>query len=155
VIQGLLGYARPGEAEAVAVRVDEAAATAVERAIPFADARGITLRWLGGGPTLLQAAPTAVRQVLDNLIRNAIDAMEDGEIEVELKAGIVEVRDRGAGIPAAVRARLYQPFVTGRPDGTGLGLAVSQRIAKALGGQIIHLPREGGGTIARWELNHG
>ncbi len=155
VIQGLLGYARPGEADPVDVRVDEAAAAAVERAVPFADAKGITVVWRGGRDLTLLAAPTAVRQVLDNLLRNAIDASAEGEIEVEVSAGAVEVRDRGAGIPAGVRARLYEPFVTGRPEGTGLGLAVSQRIARALGGRIVHENRDGGGTIARWEVRHG
>lgn len=152
VIQGLLGYARPGEAEPVDVRVDEAAAAAVDRAVPFADARGVEVRWLGGPSLTLQAAPTAVRQVLDNLVRNAVEASAEGVVEVEVRSGAVEVRDRGAGLPAGVRARLYEPFVTGRAEGTGLGLAVSQRIARALGGRIIHEDRVGGGTIARWEV---
>lgn len=161
VIQGLLGYARPGEAEPEDLSVEEAAAAAVERAIPFADARGTTIRMLEGSPSVtLCAAPTAVRQVLDNLIRNAVEASTQGEaeaeaggeIEVEVHAGVVEVRDRGRGIPQHIREKLYEPFVTGRPEGTGLGLAVSQRIAHALGGRIIHRDREGGGTVARWEL---
>lgn len=155
VIQGLLGYARPGEAEPVLLRVDELAAAAVERAIPFADMRGSTVSWRGGEPIPLLAAPSAVRQVLDNLIRNAIEASADGEVEVQARGGAVEVRDRGEGLPDAVRARLYEPFVTGRPEGTGLGLAVSQRIAHALGGRIVHLDREGGGTVARWEPTCG
>lgn len=155
VIQGLLGYARPGETEAADVRVDEAAAAAVERAVPFADSRGVEVVWRGGPPTVIHAGPTAVRQVLDNLVRNAIEATAAGTVEVEVVAGGVEVRDRGPGLPPAVRARLYEPFVTGRPDGTGLGLAVSQRLARSLGGRIVHLDRAGGGTIARWEILHG
>jgi signal transduction histidine kinase len=156
VVQGLLGYARPGEAEPTTVRLDEATAAAVERAVLFADARGVGLSWKGGEPTSLLAAPTAVRQVLDNLIRNAIEASAEGdEVEVEVLKGTIEIRDRGPGIPASLRQRLYEPFVTGRPDGTGLGLAVSQRIARSLGGEIRHQTRMGGGTIARWEVQHG
>ena len=156
VIQGLLGYARPGEAEPTDVRLDEAASAAADRAVPFGDARGVAVRWLGGGPCTLQAAPTAVRQVLDNLIRNAVEASaEADEVEVEVIGDAVEVRDRGSGLPLKVRERLYEPFVTGRTEGTGLGLAVSQRIARALGGRILHLDRTGGGTVARWELRHG
>lgn len=156
VIQGLLGYARPGEAEPVDVRVADEAAAAVERAVPLADTRGVTVTFVGGDGTTLRAAPTAVRQVLDNLVRNAVDAStEGGAVEVEVRDGAVEVRDRGAGVPDAVRARLYQPFVSGRVDGTGLGLAVSQRIAVALGGRIAHLDRAGGGTVARWGVSGG
>ena len=155
VIQGLLGYARPGEAEPTTVRVDEAAAAAVERAMPYADSRGVDICWADGPPLTVQAAPTAVRQVLDNLVRNAVDASTAGAVEVLVVDGAVEVRDRGGGLPPSVRARLYEPFVTGRPDGTGLGLAVSQRIARALGGRIVHEDRAGGGTVARWEVRHG
>lgn len=156
VIQGLLGYARPGEAEPALVRVDEAASAAADRVVPFADEGGVVVTWLGGPPCTLHAAPTAVRQVLDNLLRNAVLASPPGQaVEVEVVEGAVEVRDRGPGIPAPVRARLYEPFVTGRPDGTGLGLAVSQRIARALGGRIVHVDRDGGGTVARWEVRHG
>ena len=155
VIAGLLGYARPGEAEPTEVRVDEAAAAAVERAMPYADSRGVTIRWEGGPPVSVHAAPTAVRQVLDNLVRNAVDASATEPVDVVALGGSLEVRDRGPGLPPAVRARLYEPFVTGRPEGTGLGLAVSQRIARALGGRIVHEDRPGGGTVARWEVRHG
>lgn len=155
VVQGLLGYARPGEADPVEVQVDEAAAAAVDRAVPFADAQGIDIRWLGGPALTLHASPTAVRQVLDNLIRNAVEAGRQGTVEVEVRAGAVEIRDRGGGLPENVRERLYEPFVTGRAEGTGLGLAVSQRIARALGGRIVHEDRVGGGTVVRWEVRDG
>lgn len=156
VIQGLLGYARPGEAEPTAVHLDEAASAAAERAVPFGDARSVGVRWVGGAPCTIQAAPTAVRQVLDNLVRNAIEASTAGDdVEIEVVGEAVEVRDRGPGLPPKVRSRLYEPFVTGRAEGTGLGLAVSQRIARALGGRIVHTDRTGGGTVARWEVRHG
>jgi signal transduction histidine kinase len=62
----------------------------------------------------------------------------------------VRVHDRGPGLPEPVRRRLYEPFVTGRPDGTGLGLAVCQRVVRSLGGRIHHDDRPGGGTTATW-----
>lgn len=156
VVAGLLGFARPGEAAVEAVQLAALAAAAVDRAVPYADAREVGVRWLGGPSTPLSGSPTAVRQVLDNLIRNAVEASPPGaEVEVALAPGGVEVRDRGPGVPAALRPRLYEPFATTRADGTGLGLAVSQRIARALGGRIVHEDRPGGGTLARWEVGGG
>lgn len=156
VVSGLLGFARPGEALPAPVRVDEAAAQAADRAVLYADARDVRVRWRGGPPLTVVGSPTAVRQVLDNLVRNAVEASPAGaEVELEGGPGWVEVRDRGPGLPASVRARLYEPFATGRPDGTGLGLAVSQRVARALGGRLEHQDRPGGGTIARWEVGGG
>jgi signal transduction histidine kinase len=114
----------------------------------------VTLAVTAAPAVRLVAPPTAVRQVLDNLVRNAIEASPaGGTVEVGLSPDRVEVRDRGAGVPAAVRARLYEPFVTGRRDGTGLGLAICQRVAVALGGALTHADRDGGGTVATWRLH--
>lgn len=158
VVTGLMGFARPGEEPAGEVALDAAAAAAADRSAPMADAREVTVRLeRNGAPPAVRASASAVRQVLDNLVHNAVQASPPGA-EVTLAVGpgaVVEVRDRGAGIPDAVRARLYEPFVTGRPDGTGLGLAVCQRIVRAQGGTLVHADRPGGGTIARWTLVGG
>src|SRR5690606_259243 len=114
----------------------------VDRATPVAELRDVVLT-VEATPLRVTMPPSAARQILDNLLRNAIDAGSDVDVVVD---GHVEVRDRGPGVPADVRGRLYEPFVTGRPDGTGLGLAVCQRIARALGGRIEHVDRDGGGT---------
>lgn len=152
VIVGLLGFARPGEEPATTVRLGELAARCVERLGPTADARDVGLVVTGEASEALIASPSAARQVLDNLTRNAIEASPaGGEVTVELVPGVgVRVHDRGPGLPEAVRRRLYEPFVTGRPDGTGLGLAVCQRIVRSLGGRIHHDDRPGGGTTATW-----
>jgi signal transduction histidine kinase len=159
VVQGLLGFARPGEEPAERVDLGAAASAAADRVTPFAELRDVTVRYLGGDDVHTLASPSAARQVFDNLLRNAVDASAPGStVEIEVRGGsaadgpVVEVRDQGPGIPAAVRTRLYQPFVTGRPDGTGLGLAVSKRIARAHGGDLVHHDREGGGTVAVWTL---
>jgi signal transduction histidine kinase len=154
VVEGLLGFARPGREATAEVDLAAAVGATVDRLALVADARDVTLAVTAAPAVRLVAPPTAVRQVLDNLVRNAIEASPaGGTVEVGLSPDRVEVRDRGAGVPAAVRARLYEPFVTGRRDGTGLGLAICQRVAVALGGALTHADRDGGGTVATWRLH--
>ncbi len=154
IVQGLLGFARPGEEPPQEVDLVQAASLAVERVTSAAELKDVDLRLLVSARAKLYASPSGIRQVLDNLLRNAVEASLPGScVEVEVQAGpTIEVRDRGAGIPPAVRPRLYEPFVTGRPEGTGLGLAICQRIVRAQGGALSHLDRPDGGTIARWTL---
>ncbi len=152
VVEGLLGFARPGEEAPTPLDLAAVAQRTVERFGPLADAAGVTLRVAGAGDPFL-ASPSAARQILDNLVRNAVEASPDGAlVEVTVEKGRVLVKDRGAGIPAAVRRRLYEPFATGRADGTGLGLAVAARIARSQGGELVHEERPGGGTVAVWRL---
>lgn len=156
VVQGLLGFARPGEEPAERIDLATATAAALDRITPTADHADVTVRLAAGPAGFTTASPSAVRQVLDNLLRNAVEASAaGGVVEVEVRPGIIEIRDRGPGVPAAIRARLYEPFVTGRAEGTGLGLAVCQRIVRASGGTLTHVDRDGGGTIARWTLEGG
>lgn len=108
----------------------------------------------------LPLRPRALERAVINLIDNAL---KYGGSEVTLGAraeagGVVlEVRDRGPGIPAAEVERLKRPFTRlelARSDttGTGLGLAIVERIARLHGGRLELLPREGGGLIARLTL---
>ncbi len=92
-----------------------------------------------------------LRQVLINLIQNALQAIELGgtlkvetklrdnlDIEGKLRSWVeIGVSDTGPGVPQQVLANLFRPFVTTRQKGTGLGLAISQRIVRAAGGEIV------------------
>ncbi len=96
-----------------------------------------------------------LRQVLVNLVRNAAEASGPGgrvSIRIVEQEGAAElsVEDTGPGMPEEVRARLFEPFFTTRPRGTGLGLAVSRAIARAHGGELAaSVP---GGQGARFAL---
>jgi signal transduction histidine kinase len=84
--------------------------------------------------------PGRLRQVFANLLANAGQAQERGEIELSAEtaggAARVRVHDSGPGIPQAVRERLFDPFVTTKAGGTGLGLAVAQMIVERHGGTL-------------------
>lgn len=96
-----------------------------------------------------------IQQILLNLIRNAIEAMErsdrrDLTISTRARAdGYMEIRvaDTGSGLDEHVAARLFEPFVTSKAHGMGVGLSICRTIAEAHGGQIWVEPNTGGGTI--------
>jgi signal transduction histidine kinase len=91
-------------------------------------------------------------QVLQNLLRNAVDSMPQGgalslKTEREEKNAVLRVADTGSGIPAEVKDRIFSPFFTTKADGTGLGLAVSKRIVDSHNGQIDCESKPGKGTV--------
>jgi len=95
--------------------------------------------------------PDKVKQVLLNILLNALAAMKSGgRLEINLKREkenvLIEVMDSGMGIAAADLPRIYDPYFTSKPAGTGLGLAVVQKIMEAHGGRIIVESVEGMGT---------
>lgn len=94
-----------------------------------------------------------IEQVLVNLLHNALDAMAELPERVltlssRQNAGAVEITvcDTGKGIPQPVAGTLFQPFVTTKENGMGIGLAISKSIVDAHGGQIFAEPNPGGGT---------
>jgi signal transduction histidine kinase/DNA-binding response OmpR family regulator len=102
-------------------------------------------------PEKLRGDPVRVRQVLANLLGNAIKFTEQGEVtlRIEVRERSPErvrlhfsVRDTGIGIPVEVQSRLFQPFTqadgstTRRHGGTGLGLAISRRLVEMMGGEV-------------------
>ena len=98
-----------------------------------------------------------LRQALLNLLRNAREAMPGGGvIEVRVAAEgmsvVVDVADRGGGIPEDIRARVFDPFFSTKGEGTGLGLAITRHILEAHGGSVTCEPRAGGGTAFRLAL---
>jgi signal transduction histidine kinase len=105
-----------------------------------------------------------LRQVFDNLIDNAVQAMGyGGTLTVRVRAmqhegedGLaVDIIDTGEGMDTMVRSRAKDPFFTTRPSGTGLGLAIVDRIVDAHGGRFIIESRAGEGTTATVFLPSG
>jgi PAS domain S-box-containing protein len=93
-----------------------------------------------------------LRQVLDNLLRNAVDAISgEGTIEVETdvldRFVAIRVKDTGSGVPENIREKLFEPFFTTKPHGTGLGLATSQQIIFEHNGHLLVESQPGKGSV--------
>ncbi|MEU8821682.1 HAMP domain-containing sensor histidine kinase [Actinoplanes sp. NPDC048796] len=126
----------------------DVAAEVTERAgiwQPLAAERGITLRADVEGPLPATAMPGAIEQILDNLVSNALNAAPDGSVITLAAAGTapdrveVHVIDAGPGLPADQREKALEPFwrAPGAPrGGTGLGLALVSKLARAGGGGV-------------------
>jgi PAS domain S-box-containing protein len=144
--------------------------SALDIVTPQAAAREIELNYVlePGSPTAVEGDPTRLRQVLVNLLGNAVKFTHDGEVslvaDVQRAAAdgrlrlALEVRDTGVGIPADRVRTLFEAFsqadssTTRRFGGTGLGLAIVKRIVEAMGGTVAATSTPGKGSVFRIEL---
>jgi signal transduction histidine kinase len=83
-----------------------------------------------------------------NVVRNAIEASGNGgQVRVDLSVSGEEtsltVLDNGPGVPENLAGRIFEPFVTGRPEGVGLGLALARQAAEATGGELTWQRNDG------------
>ena len=119
----------------------------------------IDLRVPAGSPAVL-VDKVQIQQVMVNLLRNAIEAMEASprrEIGIEVLPPedgrvVVAVTDTGPGIAEHVAERLFQPFITTKTQGMGVGLALCRSIIEGHGGRLWAEPMPGGGTAFRFSL---
>jgi len=110
---------------------------------------------LGAEASIVEANRTLMGQVLGNLIRNGVEAMQDTPkarrrltINTVTRGGAleIEIMDRGSGISVEGVNDLFQPFVSTKPQGTGLGLALTRAIVQAHGGRVWWKDRHGRGA---------
>jgi signal transduction histidine kinase len=116
-------------------------------------------------PRQIVADPSRLRQVLINLLGNAVKYTDAGSVELRVLAGAsagglrIEVADTGRGIDAASRDRLFQDFerleAATTVEGTGLGLAIAARTIRLMGGSINYATNPNGGSVFWFELPAG
>ncbi len=166
IVRNLLNFARRRNPQRVAVQINDLICGAVELFAYEARLNEVTLDMdLDPALPTLLADPTALQQVLVNLLQNAIHALAHSErrprkvtigAHVSGESIVVSVSDNGAGVPAALGARIFEPFFTTKGDGhgTGLGLAVSRAVAREHSGELSLDPerREGASFVLRLPL---
>jgi len=130
---------------------------------------GLECEWEGRAPESIETDPDCLRQLLMNLVGNAIKFTERGAVRVVAAVNfdqpeprmVIEVHDTGIGIAPENLERIFSPFdqadvsVTRRFGGTGLGLTISRRIAHGLGGELTVASRLGEGSVFRATIATG
>ena len=161
VIRRLRDFVARGESERRLEDVKKLVEEASALALVGAKDRGVRVRFEFDPRTdFVLADKVQVQQVLLNLMRNAIEAMEDTEKRelVVATAAVpdnmveITVADTGTGIAPEITAQLFQPFITTKRQGMGVGLSISRTIVEAHGGSIAPRPNPGGGTVFAFTL---
>jgi two-component system sensor kinase FixL len=161
IIRRLRDFVSRGESERRIESVKKLVEEASALALVGAKEHGVRVRFqIDPGHDLVLVDKVQIQQVLLNLIRNAIEAMDESERRDLLIASRycdddmveVSVADSGPGIAPEIASQLFQPFVTTKRYGMGVGLSISRSIIEGHGGQISVEQNAGGGTIFRFTM---
>jgi len=141
LVEDLLAFARPSEPRFEEFEIGALVRKVVELMKPEAEEARVTIQLEEIDPVTIRSDQDGLRQVLLNVLRNAIEASpQQGRIQVriqqEKKSVELRIRDNGSGLQGADPEELFQPFVTTKAKGSGLGLAVCRRIMGKIGGTI-------------------
>ena len=158
-VRELLDFSRPGAASPALMSLAEVAVEAKELVRFQKTYAGVEIT-IDGAASRLVADPVRMRQVFLNLFLNAADAMNgEGQVRVTLSnegdVAQVTVADEGPGIDAETASQLFEPFFTTKPrgTGTGMGLAVCQRLLDEAGGRIwLHSEPGNQGSVIAFSL---
>jgi two-component system, NtrC family, sensor histidine kinase HydH len=151
-LQTFLDFARPPRPSKAPTDLNTVVAETLELIRTRAAQQSVTI-WFEAVSVTVDADGDQIRQVLLNLLLNALDAMPGGgaitvAVRTELSAAVIQVTDNGPGIAASIRPRLFEPFASTKDTGLGLGLSICRRIVEDHGGSIdVASPVAGGTTF--------
>jgi two-component system, LuxR family, sensor kinase FixL len=161
IIRRLREFVGRGESERRVESVKKVIEEASALALVGTKDQGVRVRFqFDPAVDLVLVDKVQIQQVLLNLVRNAVEAMEAAqtrELVISTAADdddmvAVSVADTGSGIAPELASQLFQPFVTNKREGMGVGLSICRTIIEAHGGQIVVEPNPAGGTIFRFTL---
>ncbi len=160
IVRELLDFSRPMRLERVPVDLNDLAREVAGRVVPPEVPMTLDL-----APDLpeVQADGYKMRQVIENLLRNAVESLtgplESNQVGIETRAEegavVIGIRDTGVGIAPEDLERVFEPFHTSKTSGSGLGLPVVRRIVEAHGGSVRIESRLGEGTLVEVRLPLG
>jgi signal transduction histidine kinase len=153
LVEDFLQFARP---QPLRLAIGDLRATAdatVALIAPEAEALGVRVSLQAGGSVWAEFDDEKMKQVLINLVRNAVEATaQGGQVSVQValrdEVACVDVADEGRGVPSG--APIFEPFFTTKEQGTGLGLAIVHRIVSDHGGAVEVTSHERGTTFSIW-----
>jgi two-component system sensor kinase FixL len=156
IIRRLREFIRKGETDRSAADINQVVREAGGLGLIGAREQGIDVRYaLSSALPPVMIDRIQIQQVILNLVRNSVEALrESPRREIEFRTGLaqaglieVAISDTGPGLPPEVLERLFEPFVTTKPNGTGIGLSISRSIIEAHGGHLAALPRPKGAAF--------
>ena len=161
IIRHLREFVTHGETERHAEDIQNLVEEAAALALVGSRELGVhTVFNFNGNASTVQVDRVQIQQVLINLMRNAMEAMRESEVR-ELQVNIsghdagyvvVEVSDTGPGVSEEMSPRLFQPFVSTKAGGMGIGLSISKRIIESHGGELSTRGNERGGATFSFTL---
>jgi signal transduction histidine kinase len=162
ILDRLRSWSRPERDAAVVTPLNAVAESVKALALPEARSQGVALDLsLDALDPTVTANAVELEQVVFNLVRNAIEALKHSTVAERRVAivtrvlgdrAILDVADSGPGVAAAIRPHLFEPFVTGKPGGTGLGLALASRLVERMDGEIALIEGAASGATFRISL---
>jgi signal transduction histidine kinase len=153
LVTDLLYYSRERDAANQPFDLSTLARNTCDLSMSDASRLGVGLSWSGSGMAVGDIDLS--RQALLNVVRNAVEACRPGgAVKIEVTPGQVIVRDQGGGVPENLREKLFEPFVSGKTRGLGLGATVAKRCLLRQRGDLVLSESSAAGSVfaMRWPV---